>query len=251
MHTSGITTHKRNPAIIISLTSIPTRLKKLHLTLETLLCQSIKPDFLILWLGSNITTLPDSIKNLESRGLQVFYRKDIGSYKKEIYVLREFPDALLVTADDDILYPKNWLKELYEEHLRNPKCIPCHNGNMINFDTDGNLARYRSWTPGRGNSSLLLCPFTGTGALYPIGSLHADVCNEDLFLKLCPNNDDIWMKFMTLLNHIPCKMINKNAKSLFEVIGSQTESLNKTNTRIDEFIRNLAKYYGINERYFK
>lgn len=247
----GITTETRRVPLVISLTSMPSRISKVYLTLETLLSQSIKPDYITLWLGDDITSVPDSIKRLEPRGIQVFFRKDIGSYKKEIYVLRELPGSILVTADDDIMYPKNWLEKLYKSYLENSKIIPCYSGNLIQFDNQGNLAKYRSWShPVSTNPSLLLCPFTGAGALYPPGSLHSDVCKEDLFLKLCPNNDDIWMKFMSLLNGTPCKMVNKKATGLFIIIGSQTTNLNKTNNRINEYIQCLAQYYAINKDCF-
>lgn len=246
----GVTLEKRKEPLVVSLTSVPKRLDKLFLTLETLLSQTIKPDYITLWLGDDISKIPESIKRLEPRGVHVFFRKDIGSFKKAVYTLQEFPHSLLVTADDDILYPKNWLENLYTSYLENPNIIPCHNGNVIQF-SNGGFAPYRSWPRGSTNASLLIFPFTGPGALYPIGSLHSDVCNEDLFQQLCPNNDDIWMKFMSLLTRTPCRMVNPIAKRLYEVTGSQAESLNKKNSRINEYIRNVAQHYGITKEYFE
>jgi hypothetical protein len=36
--------------------------------------------------------------------------------------------------------------------------------------------------------------------LYPPGTLHPDVCDESLFLKLAPHADDIWFWAMAVLN---------------------------------------------------
>lgn len=166
-------------------------------------------------------------------------------------MLKEYPNALLVTADDDILYPKNWLERLYKAYLDEPTMIHCYNGNIMQFDHLGNLAPYRKWLNGKGESSILLCPFTGSGAIYPINSLHPDVVDENLFLNLCPNNDDIWMKFMSIKTFTKVKMIAPVAKGLFLIVGSQDVSLYKTNTQIDRYVRNVSQYYGINKNFFQ
>ena len=46
-------------------------------------------------------------------GLEIRFVKDIGSYTKAIYAFKEFSESIIVTADDDIFYPKDWLKKLY------------------------------------------------------------------------------------------------------------------------------------------
>lgn len=118
--TPGVTFAKREIPIIVSLTSWERRLEKVYLSIESLLRQSIKPDYIFLWLSDKIESLPDSLQKTRLRGVDIFFRPDLGSYKKEIYVLREYPNALLVTADDDILYPKNWLEGLYKAYLDEP-----------------------------------------------------------------------------------------------------------------------------------
>lgn len=38
------------------------------------------------------------------------------SYKKIIPSLKEYPENIIFTCDDDIFYPKGWLKDLYEDY---------------------------------------------------------------------------------------------------------------------------------------
>jgi len=76
----GITKEKRNPELIVSLTSIPERLATIHLCLDSLLRQSLKPDRLILWLNEsceegrpivNKNHIPLSLVRLQGRGLEI------------------------------------------------------------------------------------------------------------------------------------------------------------------------------------
>jgi len=46
----GITSDKREQKLIVRLTSIPDRINRVFLTIESLLQQSLKPDQIILWL---------------------------------------------------------------------------------------------------------------------------------------------------------------------------------------------------------
>lgn len=249
--TSGVTLKKRDTPIIVSLASWEKRLGKAYLGIESLLRQSIKPDYIFLWLSENIESIPESLQRTRFRGVDIFLRRDIGPYKKEIYVLREHPNALLVTADDDILYPRTWLEKLYKAYLNEPNIIHCYNGNMMQFDDLGNLAPYRQWPNGKGESSFRLCPFTGCGVIYPLNSLHPDVVDENLFLKLCPSNDDLWMKFMSLIAFTGTKMVEPVAKNLYSIVGSQDVSLYKSNSQINQYVRNVSQHYEINRDFFE
>ena len=50
---SGITKKKRGREVILSLTTIPDRITKTWITIESLLRQSCKPDQIILWLAED------------------------------------------------------------------------------------------------------------------------------------------------------------------------------------------------------
>ena len=91
---SGITSAKRNPLLIVSLTSYPLRMKTIHFTLHTLLNQSIKPDKIILWLAKEQfprreKDVPRRIRRLRKYGLSIEWCNDIRSYKKLIPTLKE------------------------------------------------------------------------------------------------------------------------------------------------------------------
>ena len=90
----GITQHKRNPAVIVSLTTIPERIHKVHLCVELLLRQTLKPDYLMLWISIPEDKIPEKLDRLKQRGLQIRLCKDIGSYRKIFFTLKENPQSI-------------------------------------------------------------------------------------------------------------------------------------------------------------
>jgi len=226
--TSGITSTKRDPLLIVSLTSYPERMKTIHFTLHTLLNQSIKPDKLILWLAKEQfprreKDIPRKVRRLKKYGLSIEWCSDIRSYKKLIPTLKEYPDDIIVTADDDIYYPNNWLELLYESYLKNKEIIHCHRAHKIIFDENKKILQYKDWekqTTSRDISFLTF--FTGAGGiLYPPHSLLIDVSKQDLFMKLTPDADDIWFWAMAVLNGTKIQIVENNISKIAVIDETQ------------------------------
>jgi hypothetical protein len=121
----------------------------------------------------------------------------MGSYKKIIPALREYPGAFIATADDDSLYPRTWLQGLVEGQRQQPGTIVCHRARAMQFDPDGSLAPYRNWPPATGSETLPLMPVGVGGVLYPPGSLPEEVSDREAFMELSPTADDLWLKWMS------------------------------------------------------
>ena len=114
----GITKTKRKPEIIVSLTSFPKRINIVVKTINTILNQSVKPDKIILWLANEQfpnkeKDLPDELLDLKNFGLMINWCEDLRSYKKLIPTLNLYPNDIIITADDDIYYDKDWIESLY------------------------------------------------------------------------------------------------------------------------------------------
>jgi hypothetical protein len=257
---SGVSAIKRDPELIISLTTIPERIRKVSLCLDTLLRQSLKPDRVILWLSQSDEpdqpridkqTLPDDLLRLVDRGLEIRWCKDIRSYRKIIPTLHAHPNALIVTADDDIFYPRDWLKALTEAYHREPEYIHCHRAHLMKYSSAGVLLPYRQWeflAPGYLKPSLDLFPTSGGGVLYAPGHLHAEVLNERAFLNLCPMADDVWLKAMSLLNNVLCKKVTPLTFSMIEIRISRNRTLSSDNLERDgndPQIRAVGEVYGV------
>lgn len=217
----GINTDKRPQKLIISLTSFPQRINEIHYTLYSLLNQSIKPDEVVLWLCSDEfpnkeKDLPQTILDLQKNGLTIkFSEIYLRSYTKLVPSLKEFPDDIIVTADDDIYYPKDWLKKLYIQHQKNPKNVICHRCHRAILNSDNTLAPYSKWPHNVTKIKPSFFNFaTGVGGvLYPPHCLYKEVTNIDLFKQLAPYADDIWFWAMEVLNNTKVKtFLNRQRK---------------------------------------
>jgi hypothetical protein len=219
--------------LIISLTSHGRRVHKVFLTIESLFQQSIKADKIVLWLSEtefSRDNIPEILKKAEKRGLTIEFCKDIRSYKKLIPALVKYPDDLITTVDDDMLYPFDMIERLVVAYKERPDVIHCHRGRKIVFSKDGQLKSYNDWDLCSNDSvpSLTIFPTGGAGALYFPGCFHEDIVNEELFLKLAPYSDDLWFKAMSLLKNVECRIIERKDNSAGErmtIEGSQVNSL--------------------------
>lgn len=183
--------------VIVSLTSYSRRVEQVHLSIESLLRQSVKPNRIILWLDEswNPGNIPAALKLQMKRGLEVRFCPDFRSYKKLLPALREFPDAIIITADDDIIYDASMVDRLIRIHRRFPGCIITNSAFRLVSDS--------VYSAGHNASSFLtpsidLMPYGGNGTLYPPRSLHPDVLDWGLISRLCPSADDIWFKAMSM-----------------------------------------------------
>lgn len=217
---------------IVSLTSYPARINQVQHTIKTLLSQSFKPEKVILWLSpeefpKKEKELPKPLTSLVSKGLVIEWCDNIKSYKKLIPTLKKYPQYAIVTADDDILYPEDWLQELWDAFLKHPECVIAHRIHQFKFTKDKKIAPYNTWPQNISCSVPLYQNFlTGSGGvLYPPFSLHPDVLKEDLFTKLCAKQDDVWFWAMALLNRTKIKQVDHPTLCLQLVENTQETAL--------------------------
>ena len=225
----GTATNKRQPRLIVSLTSIPERMYDIHYCLYSLLKQEVKPDEIILYLGEDKfpekeLDLPKEVLRLKKHGLTIKFCKDIKSYTKVIPALKDYPDDIIVTADDDIFYPENWLKVLYEEHQKYPELIVGHRLRRMLYN-NGEFENYVNWKIIEDEMEASFLNFiTGVGGvLYPPHSLYSDVTDESIFRELCEDADDIWLWAMAVLNNTKIKIAKNHNPTLLTYVNPARE----------------------------
>jgi hypothetical protein len=240
----------KNGQFIVTLTSYGKRLKtKAPYTIASLMRQDVSPDRIVLWLEYGVT-LPNEIKKLEKNGLEIKYCKDIKSYKKLIPAILEFPENILITADDDAYYPASWFGLLKNAYCKNPKKIYCHRAHEIILDGDKNIIPYNEWRQAVRTieNNKRIFPTGIGGILYPNGGrgiLHENVVNEEEFTELCPTADDIWFWAMAKLTKTEYEIVENGVRSFAE-IGDSSDGLNNINVmecKNDEQIRKVIKRY--------
>ncbi len=233
------------------MTSYEPRLPKLHKVINSILKQSVKPEKVCLWIcTSDIKKIPQKVFKLEKYGLEIHECDDLKSYKKIIPCQQQFPDYTIVTCDDDVVYPINWLKSLVDSHAMYPESILCHRARLITFRPDGKTNPYRFWPYIDFDlESALVFPVGAGGVLYPAGCFHGDLTRDDIFMDICQYGDDIWLKAMTSLVSRRCRRINHFDRFFRHVRGSQKVALKKDNMckRNDRQIEKVFGKYSITD----
>lgn len=198
--------------IIISMTSFPAAIPFAAQAVKSLLDGSVLPDKLILYLTFSQFTdvaIPDELLQLAQEN-PIFeirnYDRDIRSYRKLIPALKEFPDAVIVTVDDDVHYHPDMLRDLLALHARYPHAVIAHRAKLMKPDEP-----YRKWPKYRWYDFVVKKIHedfrniqTGVGGvLYPPHSLRRDMMDEDLFTAIAPTTDDIWFWAAGVANDTP------------------------------------------------
>jgi len=237
--------------LTLSLTSYPKRFSTLHLTLKTLLSQTMVCDQIILWIAEqDLEYLPDNVRRLEQSGLLILTTRDIGSYKKIIPTLRAFPNHHIITVDDDLYYPSRLVEELVNTQSANPGCVAANRTHQVTTQGDGKIARYVDWNwLAYDNAKPARNFMTGAGGvIYPPGCFHSDILDESLFMAIAPRADDIWLFWMLKLNNV--SVVNTGfAVGEASWPGSQASALWHENVKMqgegnDAPITRLIQKYG-------
>lgn len=240
--------------VIISLTSIPSRLRAVALTVRSLLAQDVAAQKIVLWLHEDLRTkVPAELAALQGDIFTIAYVDLTCPHRKLIHTLAEYPDKLIVTCDDDVMYRPDWLSRLYQDHLRYPHAIIAHECRKIEFERCGTPKPYSQWPVEQGCD--LTHPWLMSigygGVLYPPGALHEDVQQRDLFLALTPRADDLWFKAMSLMRGTEVRRSSSPGLKPVPIWGTQRNSLKCTNVRREgntEQWRALYTHYNL-QRY--
>ncbi|MBN1281449.1 MAG: class I SAM-dependent methyltransferase [Alphaproteobacteria bacterium] len=258
--------------IIVSLTSFPARIDVVPRVIKSLLSQSMKPDKVVLYLSKDEfkdKNLPSSIIDLKSDASFdiVWVNENIRSYKKLIYALRDFPDDIIITVDDDIDYPEDLVKNLIKTYKKHPRDICINRVRYINIK-NGIIQPYKEWELSEKRG--LFGPFFkrgyknffcgAGGVLYPPKSLPSETFLTDKFTSLCKHQDDVWFWAMAVKNNVKISVTRfgydmrartiKDVQSvgLWQTVNSG--DTNPNNIAIENVIKEypeIAKKIGCNE----
>ncbi|MFV0471596.1 MAG: glycosyltransferase [Paludibacteraceae bacterium] len=202
---------QKKEQVIVSLTSFPAAILYAAQGIQSILQGTVLPDKIVLYLTVSQfgeEGIPEVLRNLTNSS-PIFeirnYDDDIRSYRKLVPALSDFPDAVIVTIDDDAWYNKNMLQSLLRLHKQIPDAIIAHRAKRIKIN-----APYRQWKKYRWYhflSKRIYSRFdniqTGVGGvLYPPHSLKEEMINPKLFKVIAPTTDDIWFWAAAVANGI-------------------------------------------------
>ncbi|OUN99911.1 hypothetical protein B5F97_15005 [Bacteroides clarus] len=251
----GITPKKYcNHNIVVSLTTFGKRIHDVAFTIESIMEQTMKANRIILWLDFSFENkiLPIQLEKLKDRGLEIYYCRDIRSYKKIIPTLQLCPNDAIITIDDDLLYENDIIERLINAYLTDMQYIYCSRYHEISFDKNGILKPYCSWNWCGKNTqpSHLHFATTGAGTLFPPHCLDDEVFNEEVFKKLCFSADDVWINCMAAKKGTLIKKIEThNAKGEDYLVNEDMQDIGLFNTNISIENNNDKQLKAVFEKY--
>lgn len=250
----GLNRKMREQKVIVSFTSYPKRIKDVWLVAETLLRQSYKPDEVILWLADSqfdgLQSLPPRLLALQERGLSIRFCDDLRSHKKYYHVLQEFPNDLVILADDDMFYPRDTIQKLIKLHEQYPGDICCMTSQVIDpsFKSMPSLWRNPRLNEMDFQHTDRIQTFTGSGTLIPPSALPMEVFDRSTFERICLYADDLWITFMAHRKGTKLTTLKKWRPFPVTIYGTAEGSLyyiNAEDGQNDVQWQNLLDYYGV------
>ncbi len=245
--------------VIISLTTHGKRVEDaVPYAIYSILLQTKVPKRIILNLNRDKwtdETLPILLKKLQEIGVEVRYVEDIGPYTKFLPTLRDYPNDVIITIDDDIYYDNTMVEELGNAYMHSDrKSIICRNGMRLH-KKNGKFIAYCNQSHISTCDDVPGVPFGVSGVLYPPHIFDEEIFNRDVYKNLCPFTDDIWFGIMALRGHIDVRYIHDNSWSKARVVDNNDEFNQESSTamhfandeKANEIFRNLINYYHLED----
>lgn len=191
-----------NPKVIVSLTSYPYRFKKpdMMTCLKSLVKQETNIPYKIVFnlFEDDIKEMPSELVSyVEENNIEIYHCPlDLRSHKKYYYVMQEYKDIPIITVDDDIVYSKHLVNDLYSSYLKNMNCVSACYLYRMAFDVNDKLIpsfykwniKYDRYEPSFRNAF-----GSGGGTLFPPGCL--DISEKRMpMIKEYITDDELLLK---------------------------------------------------------
>ena len=240
--------------VIVSLTTHGKRFYEVCTTIESLMQGTVKPNGIVLWRDErDRRPLPVTLQRQMERGLQVLGTRDLQSYTKLLPALKMYPDAHIITVDDDIFYPHDFLENILIEHSKNTHSIV---GNMVmrlSRDAEGIPTGILDWPylkeeTQEASKDLFFEGFGGV--FYPAGCMPEEVFHKEVFQDICPTADDVWFNAMARLACTPIAVCQRGSYDYLQADNhvcqdSALHLINNSGNRNDRQLRAVWQHYHL------
>ncbi|QFP96815.1 glycosyltransferase [Gordonia phage Mcklovin] len=216
----------------VSLTTYGPRTAGSYLTIESIGLGRTRPERLILWIDEHdvIIEPPAPLRRLMRRGLEIRLCDDVGPHKKWYPYTQQLGHEntrrMLVTADDDVFYPRWWLRRLLDSYATSP----------------GDVVAYRAWRIIEGHPYVTwpLCSSTTSsydhfatgvsGVLYDQTMVELLRRSGKAFTEVCPRADDVWLHRVAVSSGIGVRQVAERAVEFWPRLQTTEHALAHTNT---------------------
>jgi hypothetical protein len=244
--------------LIISLTTIDSRLDLISNVIKSILTQTYLPDIIHIFYSSEpffydngisddiINKLKDECQTIKPEILFT-NTENIGSYRKLIPALKIYKNNIIITIDDDILFEPNFI-EKYIEAYNKYKCIIYSIGKSIdlkNINNNNNKKKFINIKPTFIPLSHIIPEGYG-GILYHTNMFDTNFINLNFkeFPELILKNDDVFFRLYTFKKNIKVFNIEIHISSLLDFSKHKSLYINYNNK-----INYINVIYDINTFY--
>jgi O-antigen/teichoic acid export membrane protein len=219
--------------LVVSLTSYGKRIRTVYLAIESIGRGRLRPSRIILWLDDRTAfeNPPATIRRLVQRGLEVKLCDNYGPHKKYYPYLQSLQtfEAPLVTADDDVFYPRGWLKELDQAFQQCPDVVNCYRAHIMTINERG-IGKYENWGLATSTKPSVHHVATGVaGVLYPPAFLRSLKNAGNGFVDSCLKSDDVWLHVQAVRAGYKVRQIRPQAFLPLSIPGAESIGLWKSN----------------------
>lgn len=194
--------------VVVSLTSYGKRLNNLPIVLDTIYYQTLLPDIVVLNLA-NDEAVPRAVwEYLVSHNVEVNRVPDTKVYKKIVPTLKSHPNDIIISIDDDFIYPPQMIADFMDIHKKYP-----------NNPISGNRVIFNGFQCHCGCASLTKKEFFGNLLDEIDDELMSNCPSDDLvytFLSLASGHAYIRTQDQYFMNLAPCGNENSYSK---EIVG--------------------------------
>lgn len=175
---------------------------------------------------------------------------------KYFYTMKKYPNANVITVDDDVIYPPDLIRDLKKSHKEHPNSI-CSTITCIIKIYKGTIRPYNEWKRPVGflKKSHQLQQLGAGGVLYPPGSLHKEVFNINILKQKALKADDLWLKVMSLKNNTTVVSLpDGHHRKFFPVIIKNNRKLMDSNMKEgqnDKILKDIMNYYALSDSVFE
>lgn len=231
---------------VVTMTTHRARVPSVYLALESIARGRVRPRRLLLWIDDPalLAAMPATWRRLQRRGVEILPTDGDGVHTKwHPYVRAVTRHAHpLVTADDDMLYPPDWLAGLVAAHRAHPDEVLCYRAHRIRVDGDA-IVPYPTWGPSRGGAASMANFGTSvSGQLLPPHLLDYMARAGTAFRDTCPRADDVWLHACAVRAGVPVRQVVPEPIHFEFIPRTQAVALHLTNFSRDNDVQIAATY---------
>lgn len=249
---------KDNPSLpIVSLTTFPGRLDNVWMVIYCMYKQTVKPGKIVVTLANSeikggYNSLPESLKLFADKGVEfLFVNTNLRPHNKYYYTRQKYPDRLVITIDDDLLYYSDTIQRLMDMHVKFPDAVCSNRVQEVGY-CNGEFLDSNKWNliHKQQPPSHYLLGLGYSAVLYPPSFVSRDLYNAEKIKKLCLMADDMWLKVQELIADV--KVVNgRYYAHPVTIPTSQKIALQKENdaqdSRNNKYLLLMNEYYNLQQ----